>query len=161
MIARYNTIKYNDIANCPGVGISVFFQGCPHHCPNCFNKETWDFNGGKPFTIDTVKEICSHFNDNGIHRDLNILGGEPLCPENIFATALLVSWCYEYYPDVKIYLWTGYVLEDLKKSEYRNVVETILSKIYCLIDGPFIEDLKQLNMPLRGSTNQRIIYSNI
>lgn len=153
---RYNTIKKNDIANGPGVGVSVFLQGCPHHCPGCFNKETWDFNGGQDFTQNTLNEILTSLKVNGINRHLSILGGEPLCEENAPLTDLIIGTVHKDMPDVKIYIWTGYLYEELEASS-NTYIQHILHTIDCLIDGPFIEAEKDLTLHMRGSRNQRII----
>jgi anaerobic ribonucleoside-triphosphate reductase activating protein len=152
---KYNRIKKNDIANGPGIGVSVYLQGCPHHCNGCFNQETWDFNGGQEFTYDTMKEITSSLQASGIKRHLSILGGEPLCPENLFLTDLIIKTVKEEYPDTKIYLWTGYIYENLDKEN--TYIKDILDKIDILIDGPFIEAEKDLSLTMRGSRNQRVI----
>ena len=156
----YNTIKYNDTANCPGVGVSIFFQGCPHHCEGCFNPETWSFEGGKPFTHDTIWDIEKHLIADGVKRGLNILGGEPLCPQNQDEVMQLISWCKLDIPDLEIYLWTGYTLEELRAREDRQI-DCILRNITCLIDGRYEQDKKDITLPLRGSSNQRVIYLNI
>lgn len=153
---RYAAIKKNDIANAPGVCVSVYLQGCPHHCPDCFNPETWDFNGGKPFTEDTMNEIINSINANGIMRNLCILGGEPLCLDNDVLTYHIIKKAKETYPDIKIYIWTGYLYEELINSVSR-FPRDILSIADYLIDGPFIKEQKDLILKMRGSKNQRII----
>lgn len=159
---RYNTIKYNDVANSPGVAISIYLQGCPApHCKGCFNPETWDFQKGKELTDAIILDIIKRIHENGINRSLCILGGEPLCEENISATVKIIQCAKLTTPQTPIYIWSRFLYEELitraKKDENLNY---ILNNIYCLIDGPFIEELKVLNMPMRGSTNQRIIYLN-
>lgn len=153
---RYAAIKKNDIANAPGVCVSVYLQGCPHHCPDCFNPETWDFNGGKPFTEDTMNEIVNSINANGILRNLCILGGEPLYLDNDVLTYHIIKKVKETYPDIKIYIWTGYLYEELINSISR-FPKDILSIADYLIDGPFIKEQKDLTLKMRGSKNQRII----
>lgn len=152
---KYAKIKFNDTANCPGVGVSFFTQGCPHHCINCFNPETWDFNGGKEFTPETLSSIIQALQANGVHRDLNILGGEPLCSENLFLTHMVIKAVKDALPDTKIYIWTGYLYEDLIKREDRT--SQILDLADVLIDGPYIQEERDINLPMRGSRNQRII----
>lgn len=153
---KFAKIKFNDIANAPGVSISVFTQGCPHHCIGCFNQETWDFNGGQEFTPDLLDEIANRINENGIHRNLCILGGEPLCPENQFLTRLIINTVRQKSPSTPVYIWTGYTLEELM-NEPSVHLKDILSSTNYLIDGPFIQGLKDLNLMMRGSSNQRII----
>lgn len=153
---RFATIKLNDAANAPGIAVSVYLQGCPHHCVGCFNPETWDFDGGKEFTVETLDEIVKGLTANGIHRSLCILGGEPLCEDNEFLTHLIISTVKEKVPNTPIFIWTGYKYEDLQKRSGR--IEQILAATDVLIDGPYIEELRDITLPLRGSSNQRIIY---
>lgn len=153
---RYATIKLNDAANAPGIAVSVYLQGCPHHCPGCFNPETWSFTGGKEFTVETLDEIVKGLMANGIHRSLCLLGGEPLCEENEFLTYLIISTVKEKVPETPIYIWTGYKYEDLQKRSGK--IEQILAATDVLIDGPYVEELRDITLPLRGSSNQRIIY---
>lgn len=156
---RYSGLVLNDVAAAPGVSVSFFTQGCPHHCPGCFNPETWDYNGGKEFTTDILTTIIKGLNANGIERNLCIMGGEPLCENNLFLTRLIVSEVKKASPDTKIYIWTGYLYEDLLGKCDPQVVE-ILNNTFCLIDGPFNEELKDLTLQMRGSSNQRLIYLN-
>lgn len=153
---KFAKIKFNDIANAPGISISFFTQGCPHHCAGCFNQETWDFNGGQEFTPEILSKIAEKINENGVRRNLCILGGEPLCPENQFLTRLIIETVKKKSPDTPIYLWTGYTLEALQNMPSPHL-STILSSINYLIDGPFIQELKDINLSLRGSSNQRVI----
>lgn len=112
---KYSGIIYNDFSSAPGVCLSFFTQGCPHHCHGCHNPETWNFEGGREFTTDTLSNIISGLRANGIHRSLCIMGGEPLCPDNLFLTHLVISSVKEALPDTKIYIWTGYTHEELVK----------------------------------------------
>ena len=152
---KYAEIKPNDIANGDGIGVSFFVQGCPHHCYKCFNPETWDFNGGKEFTQDTLDFIIDSIKANGINRHLSILGGEPLCDENLFLTDLVITAVKEKYPDIKIYLWTGYTYEALQERKSPHL-KHILSMVNVLIDGPFILAERDITLPLRGSRNQQV-----
>ena len=113
---KYANLKYNDVANGQGVNVSFWVQGCPNHCIGCQNPETWDFNGDKEFTNDTLNKIIEALTINGIHRDFCILGGEPLCEQNQLLTLLLINTVKEKLPDTKIYIWTGYYYEDLVKQ---------------------------------------------
>lgn len=153
---KYADIKYNDVVNGEGVNVSFWVQGCPHHCKNCHNPEQWDFNKGKEFTIEVLNDLKQAIVKNNIKRNLSILGGEPLCPENLFLTTLVIKELKQEYPDLKIYVWTGYVYEDLLNNQNPHL-KYILNTIDVLIDGPYIESLKDLTLPLRGSKNQRII----
>ena len=154
---KYATVKLNDIANAPGVCVSVYLQGCPHHCPKCFNPETWDFDGGKPFTEDTMNTILKGLTANGIKRNLCILGGEPLCAQNASTTLYIIQKTLEYNPDIKIYIWTGYVYENLLSNPPHKDVITSLNMAHYLIDGPYVNELRDLRLKMRGSSNQRII----
>ena len=154
---RYSGIIYNDTAAAPGVCLTFFTQGCPHHCKGCHNPETWDYEGGQRFTNDILEDIIRGLRANSIERTLCIMGGEPLCDRNIFLTALLIQQVKAKYPNQKIYLWTGYTYEELVKR-HDNKTKYVLSNIDCLIDGPFIEELRDTTLQMRGSSNQRIIY---
>lgn len=166
MIYRYAGIIKNDIAAAPGVCVSFFTQGCPHRCPECHNPETWDFNGGKEFTDDVIREVIEALNANGINRTLCIMGGEPLCKENLFVTSTLIYEVKQVYPDKKIFLWTGYTIEELEDyaKEYeensynRSCLCYIKDNITCLIDGRYDKDLRDITLIMRGSSNQRIFY---
>ena len=118
---KYNTIKYNDVANAPGVAVSVYLQGCPHHCYNCFNPETWALDGGLEFTQDTLNDIVKGLTAFGVHRSLCILGGEPLCEENAFTTLLIIKTVKEKVADTKIYSWSGYLYENLRENSSRHI----------------------------------------
>ena len=153
---KYAGIIKNDIANGPGIRVSFWVQGCPHKCYNCQNPETWDFNGGKEFTAETLQEIKDALTANGIMRNLSILGGEPLCQENLFLTMLVIKEVKEQFPNINIYLWTGYTIEELK-GKSNSHLKYILNNIDVLIDGKYIEDQRDITLPLRGSSNQKII----
>ena len=153
---KYAGINRNDFAAAPGVSVTFFTQGCPHRCHGCQNPETWEYNGGKEFTPDILDKIVEALSANGVERSLAIMGGEPLCEENQFLTLLVISHVREKLPGVKIYLWTGYTYENLLKNEAPHL-QKILSEVDVLIDGPYIESLRDITLPLRGSRNQRII----
>ena len=151
---RLAGIEPNDTANGEGVCVSVFLQGCPHHCPGCHNPETWDFDGGEKYVIDdAIAGILKLIRANDIQRNLSILGGEPLCPENIEFTELLAAAAKKQYPNIKIFCWTGYVLEELDENKLIN--------IDVLIDGPYQAENRDITLPLRGSSNQRVLYNGI
>lgn len=149
---RFSKIKDNDIANGLGITMSFWTQGCPHHCKGCFNKETWDYNGGREFTEKDLKYILENIDKNSIERDLSILGGEPLCSENVNGVLELCKEFKKNYPNKKIYLWTGYTIENFNETQ-----RDILNYIDVLIDGKFEEENKNLSIMLRGSSNQRVI----
>lgn len=156
---RYAGIIKNDFSAAPGTSVTFFTQGCPHKCEGCHNPETWDFEGGEEVTHDTILEVIEAITANGLHRNLCIMGGEPLCPENQFLTNLIINSVKEKLPDTKIYLWTGYCLEDLDMSN--NRVKSILEQVDCLIDGPYDKTKRDVSLFMRGSSNQRILYKGI
>lgn len=153
---NYATIKFNDIANAEGICVSIFLQGCPHRCEGCFNPETWRFDGGKEFTPETMEQIVKGLTANGIHRKLCILGGEPLCKENAFLTCLIILTIREKVPNTPIYIWTGYTYEDLLQYPPHEKIPAILEEADYLIDGPFIQEQRDITLKMRGSRNQRI-----
>ena len=136
--------------------MTFFTQGCPHRCAGCHNPETWDFNGGMEFHPDLIKEIVNALTDRGIKRNLCIMGGEPLCPENEFLTCMIVRQVKEALPDVEIYLWSGYTYEQLSQNTNPHV-KYVMANINCLIDGPYLEEERDITLPMRGSRNQRVI----
>lgn len=153
---RYAAIKENDIANGPGVNVSFWVQGCKNHCTDCQNPETWSFTGGKEFTKDTLNNLFKALKANGINRDLSILGGEPLCPENIPITKYIIQQVKEKYPETKIYLWSGYYYDELVKN--KEIKEEIFPYLDILVDGPYINSQRDITLKWRGSRNQNIIY---
>lgn len=152
---RYAGIIKNDFSAAPGTCVTFFTQGCPHRCEGCHNPETWDFQGGKEFTPDVLDKIIKGLTAQGIKRNFCIMGGEPLCPENQFLTLLLVNSVKERLPDTKIYIWTGYKLDEILNE---GKVEQILEKTDVVIDGPYIAAYKDRTLFMRGSSNQRILY---
>lgn len=154
---RYAGVIRNDVAAAPGVCYTFFVQGCDRHCPGCHNPETWDFNGGQEFTIETINKIINGIKANGIQRDFCVMGGEPLADQNLFLTYMVVTAVREEYPDIKIYLWTGYTYEELTEHRHNPRLNDILKTIDVLIDGPFIQEQRDISLWMRGSTNQRVI----
>ena len=162
---RYNKIRKMDISNGPGVRVSIFFQGCHFHCKGCFNSETWDFNGGKEFNEEIINHILDLCN-NEVIGGLSILGGEPLDPKNIANVMHVINRIRNVFGNkIKIYLWTGYTIEYLKKEAsyliggecFSYCVSKILRTIDVLIDGPYIDKLRDTSLKLRGSSNQRVL----
>ena len=154
-MSRYSAIIPNDVVNGHGVCVSFFVQGCPHHCPGCFNEETWDFHGGVPYTPEVKWNIIKAIAANNINRNFSVLGGEPLAPQNIDMTWEIIDAVRHAYPNIEITLWTGYTYEELMVQPTENLLN-ILNTINILVDGPFIEKEKDLSLKLRGSRNQRI-----
>lgn len=150
---NYATIKKTDIANGPGVRVSLFVSGCRHKCKGCFNSEAWDFNCGKPFTRDTLKEIMDAM-DNEYIEGFSVLGGEPFEKENRETVLEVIKTVRNKYPDMSIWCYSGFLFEELKETE---VSKDILSLINVLVDGKFVEEKKNLRLKFRGSENQRII----
>ena len=154
---RYSGLIRNDLAAAPGVSVTFFTQGCPHRCKGCHNPETWDFNGGKEFTPQVLYEIYEAISANGLERSFCIMGGEPMCEENLFLTCMVIQNVRLRYPDIKIYLWTGYYYQELLKKNDPKI-NLILNMIDYLIDGPYIEARRDITLQMRGSSNQNIIY---
>ena len=156
-------IKEYDVANGQGVRLSVFVSGCPHHCKGCFNEETWDYNYGVPFTGETMSKITNILENHiDIYDGITILGGEPLCPENISVVSELVSGIISKFPILTIWIYTGYTLEEISKlyessPDKSSALHSILRSIDILVDGRFVESKKSLKLKFRGSSNQRII----
>ena len=155
----YGNIKKYDIADGPGVRVSLFVSGCRHHCKGCFNSETWDFNFGQPYTQETEQEILEALKPPYI-TGFTLLGGEPFEPENQVELVKLLRKIREVYPKLNIWCYSGY-LYDVDMIEggraYTDVTKEMLSYIDTLVDGPFIEAEKDLRLKFRGSRNQRII----
>lgn len=146
---NYCEIKKYDIANGPGVRVSLFVSGCRHHCLGCFQPETWDFNYGKPFTEDTIKEIIDAMSHEWI-SGLTLLGGDPLEPENIEGLIPLLQQVKKDLSDKTIWLYTGCKFDDVCKFKIMEYVDVV-------VDGEFILDEKDISLVFKGSRNQRII----
>lgn len=147
---RYNKIRKMDISNGPGVRVSVFFQGCAFHCKNCFNPETWDFESGLEFTDEVIEEILNLCSADHI-EGLSLLGGEPWHPNNIEGTTKLAKMFKEKYPTKTIWSWSGFNFEEyLSKQEGINYIDVI-------VDGRFVDELRNPNLKWKGSSNQRVI----
>ena len=159
---NYAEIKYCDIANGPGVRTSLFVSGCTHHCPGCFNEIAWDFNYGKPFTQDTIDSIIESLKPDYI-QGLTLLGGEPFEYSNQKGLLPLVRQVREVLPQKDIWCFTGFLFDkDIIENMCKKWKETneLLSYIDVLVDGRFVEELKNLNLKFKGSENQRTILVN-
>lgn len=147
---RYNKIRKMDISDGPGVRVSIFEQGCTFNCKNCFNPETHDFAGGKEFTTDTINrvlELCDNENVEG----LSILGGEPMHPKNIEGTTQMAKAFKEKFPNKNLWVWSGFLFDkDLKSKE-------VLKYIDVLVDGQYVDELRNPTLKWKGSSNQRVI----
>ena len=156
---NYATIKKHDIANGPGVRVSLFVSGCTHHCKGCFNPETWDFNYGSEFTPAVQDEILEALKKSYI-RGFSLLGGEPFEPANQAGLVEFLERIKREYPEKDIWCYTGYNFEGDILAQHLgswDITERMLSCIDTLVDGEFIEAQKDLSLRFRGSSNQRII----
>lgn len=156
---KYATIKKYDVANGPGVRVSIFVSGCNHRCKGCFNEEAWDFNFGYDFTDDTVDEIIEAMKPSYI-KGLSLLGGEPFERVNQVGLLKLVRKVKEIYPEKNIWAYSGFLFDrDIVGKQFNMFSETkeLVSYIDVLVDGKFDESLRNPNLHFRGSSNQRII----
>lgn len=145
----YNRIRKMDISNGPGVRVSIFMQGCEFHCKNCFNPETWAFNKGKEFTQKTIDRVLELAEKDYI-VGLSILGGEPMHPKNEENTTKLAKAFKEKYPNKNIWMWSGFLFENIKDKEVFKYVDV-------LVDGQYKDELHDFRLKYRGSSNQRVI----
>ena len=156
---NYATIKNCDIANGPGVRVSLFVSGCTHRCKGCFNEVAWDFHYGEPFTEQTIEEIIAMLRPAYI-KGLTLLGGEPFEPSNQLGLLELLRRVKKELPEKSIWAFSGYLFDkDILAWRLgpREVTEEILGYLDVLVDGPFIESMKNLSLRFRGSENQRLI----
>ena len=158
---NYSSIKYFDTADGSGIRTALYVSGCRIHCKGCHNFEAWDFNSGKPFTDIELNEIIESLKPDYI-SGLSILGGEPTEPENAIELAKIISKIKEELPKKNIWVYSGRIIEALdnlanEDSEYGRAIKFILSKADILIDGPFLEEQRDITLKFRGSSNQRII----
>lgn len=149
---RYASIRSLDISNGEGIGVALFTQGCPFHCKNCFNPETHGFNGGKDYTLEVRDKIVSLVSRSYIKR-FSVLGGEPLIDRNKQDLISLCSTIKRVRPDIKIWVYTGNTFENIKQSWY----DLLYNYVDVLVDGQFVDELKDLRLEFRGSSNQRLI----
>lgn len=147
---KYNLIRKMDISNGPGVRVSVFMQGCEFHCKNCFNSNTWSFDDGVDFTEETIDKILDLCGKDYV-KGLSILGGEPMHPRNIEATTKLAKAFKERYPNKTIWAWSGFLFDQyLKDKEVSKYIDV-------LVDGQYVDELRNPTLKWRGSSNQRVI----
>lgn len=156
---NYATIKPRDIANGPGVRVSLFVSGCTHRCPGCFNEEAWDFDFGQPFDQSTIDEILALLQPDYV-QGLTLLGGEPFDPRNQPAIVELLRQIKAKFPNKSIWAFTGYLFDrDILPGRLgeSTITREYLSYLDVLVDGPFIQARKNLTLRFRGSDNQRLI----
>ena len=156
---HYATIKNNDIANGPGIRVSLFVSGCTHRCPGCFNEEAWDFQYGQPFTQKTIDDLLEMLAPNYI-KGLTLLGGEPFEPQNQPYIVEFLRQVKSVYPNKSIWAFSGYLFDkDIRAGRLGpwEITEELLSYLDVLVDGPFIQEKKDLTLRFRGSSNQRLI----
>ncbi len=156
---NFASIKIMDVANGPGVRISLFVSGCRHYCPGCFNAEAWDFDYGEPFTEKEIEYIIDYLKNPHI-AGLSLLGGEPLEPENQKGLLPLLRRVKAEYPEKNIWCYTGFEFDkDIVGRMFDEYEETkeLMSYIDVIVDGKYVEALKDLSIRFRGSSNQRII----
>lgn len=156
---KYATIKNCDIANGPGVRVSLFVSGCTHRCKGCFNEVAWDFDYGEEFTQQTIDELLSMLRPDHI-RGLTLLGGEPFEPQNQEPLVMLLRQVKQKYPNKSIWAFSGYVFDrDILSGRLGpwEITKEFLSYLDVLVDGPFVEAKKNLSLRFRGSENQRLI----
>lgn len=156
---NYATIKNCDIANGPGVRVSLFVSGCTHHCKGCFNQEAWDFHFGKPFTQETIDRILAMLAP-GYIRGLTLLGGEPFEPENQGPIVELLRQVKAKFPEKSVWAFSGYLFDrDILPGKLGDpaITREYLGYLDVLVDGPFVEAKKDLALRFRGSSNQRLI----
>ena len=156
---HYGELKKCDIANGIGVRVTLFVSGCTNHCPDCFQPQTWDFDYGKPFTDETKAEIFAEL-DKPFINGLTVLGGEPFEPENQRVLVPFVRRVRETYPQKTVWAFSGFTLEELRTEGSHprcEATDELLSMLDVLVDGRFVEALKDISLRFRGSSNQRLI----
>ena len=153
---NYADIRPIDVANGPGIRVSLFVSGCTHACPGCFNPEAWDFGYGQPFTQKEEDAILTHLAKPYV-KGLSLLGGEPFHPANQAAVLRLVKRVRTAYPGKDIWCYTGYLYEDLLAEKVGEYSRALLEQLDVLVDGPFVLEQKELSLRFRGSANQRLI----
>lgn len=148
---RYAQIRSMDVSDGDGIRVSLYTQGCRIHCKNCYNYSIWDYSGGHEWN-DSVKNFLLDLCNKPYISGLSILGGEPLSEENLYDLSDLFECFRERYPDKNIWMWTGYVYENLSPEQKK-----VADMVDVLVDGPFVDELKDLTLKFRGSSNQRLL----
>lgn len=155
---HYAEVKYFDVANGPGIRVSLFVSGCPHACPGCFNEIAWNYEYGEKYTEEVEEKILKAVSKAEI-QGLSLLGGEPLYPANLRALLPLLRKMKERLPKKDIWCYSGYTYEELlsREGEEKKELEELFSYLTVLVDGRFIESEKDITLLFRGSKNQRLI----
>lgn len=153
-MSNFASVQLDEIVNGEDLGMTVYFQGCSHHCKGCHNPETWEFGKGEYSLQDILNKIDDYFISTPFAKRLTLSGGDPL--DNPHDVCEILSRMRIVFPNIKIWLYTGYVVEDLDEKR-----QALCKKFDVVVDGPFIEELRDVTLPFRGSSNQRIIkYDN-
>lgn len=155
---RYASMRNIDISNGENIGVSLFVQGCHFHCNNCFNSETWDFEGGYSWTEKSIKDFLNLINRSYIKR-VSILGGEPLTSRNVEEIFHLISTIRKLFPTKTIWLYTGFTWEQIMNPTNSDDIlrKEIVSQCDVVVDGEYIDELRDITLKWRGSSNQRVI----
>lgn len=156
---KYQGFMPNDFINGEGVCVSLWVSGCPLHCKGCHNKEAWSPDSGYDVPSNLIERLSKAITKNGIERNFSVLGGEPLATYNVEFVHDVINQIREKFPDIKIYVWTGYTLDELKERNDSNINE-ILDMISVLVTGRYEDDKRTTTQKWIGSTNQKIIYLN-
>ncbi len=149
----FRDMRIEDMNNGDGSRVTLFLDGCEHRCKNCHNPQTWEYGLGKPLDLWEEAELFSHLEKDFI-SGLTLTGGDPLYPKNRLGVYLLVKKFKQMFPEKTIWLWTGYLYEDIKENEE---LSKILPFIDVLVDGPYVDSLRNIDLKWRGSSNQRVI----
>lgn len=159
---KYFGYMPNDFINGEGVCVSLWTAGCPHKCPGCHNPEMWDKEAGRELPPDIRGKIIKAISENGVQRNFSVLGGEPLVDYNLAFVLDILKAVRTAYPNIKIFLWTGYTIEEINnRINQENELKEILSLIDILIEGRFVQEERNVSIPLKGSDNQRILHRGV
>ena len=157
---KYAQLRSMDVSNGKGIGVSLFTQGCPIRCEGCHNSSIWDFAEGKEYNTKTINKILKAIQPDWVER-FSILGGEPLVTANLKELLILITIIKSIKPNIKIWIYTGYTYEQLQEkvsNDFKDYyINPILKTADVLVDGPFIQEKKDLTLKFKGSSNQRII----
>lgn len=155
---RYAGLVKNDVTAGNGICVTLYMQGCQHRCKGCHNPETWDFFGGQIINREElITQVLESLVANGVHRSFCVMGGEPLAPTNLLDTFVIVKRVKQELPNTDVYLWTGDNFKDiLKQTKDNMILKSLLQNVDYLIDGEYVEELRDVTLRMRGSSNQNI-----